>query len=102
MPAATVIVLCLTLSRTLTEPRTTRVRVPAQLSCTSHFVPRTVAELYLPDVRKAPLPSPHRWRLLGFFLAVALAPFARRHDASGCASVSWVIPPVCVTLKTPS
>ena len=66
-PPRTVTVFARTLSRTVTVPRTTRVRVPAQLSLTSHFVPRTVAELYLPDVRNEPLPSPQRWRC--FFLS---------------------------------
>ena len=95
MPAATVTVLCLTLSRTFTDPRTTRVSVPAQLSCTSHFVPRTVAELYLPFVLNAPFPSPQRWR---FFVLVAAAPAALpRHDASGCVSARFVIAPDCVT-----
>lgn len=95
MPALTLTVLCLTLSRTVTVPRVTRVRVPAQLSCTNHFVPRTVAELYLPVVRNAPFPSPQRWRVLGFFLAAALAPFVL-HAASDCVSASCVTPPDCV------
>jgi hypothetical protein len=80
LPARTTTVLRLTLSRTVTEPRTTRVNVPAQLSCTSHFVPRTVAELYVPLVRKEPLPSPHRWRLR-FLVVAALGP-PPRHEAS--------------------
>jgi hypothetical protein len=40
------------------------------------LVPRTVAALYRPFVRKEPWPSPHRLRVFGFFFfaAAALAP----------------------------
>src|SRR3954465_2139019 len=61
------IVLWRTLSRTATTPRGTLVSVPAHESWTSHLVPRTVAALYWPRVRKAPEPSPHSCRVLGFF-----------------------------------
>jgi hypothetical protein len=58
-----------TLSRTETTPVATFVSVPAQLSCTSHFVPRIVAALYWPRVRNWPLPSPQSLRVFGFFAA---------------------------------
>ena len=51
---------------------------PAQESCTSHLVPRTVAALYCPRVRNEPEPSPHSLRVFGFFLAAARAASARR------------------------
>ena len=86
--------------RTVTLPCVTRVSVPAQESCTSHFVPRTVAALYLPVVRKAPLPSPHSLRV--FFLAAALARPCFGQRASSSTSVRLVIPRDCVTLKIPS
>ena len=100
MPAATTTVLFRTRSRTVTVPRATRVRVPAQLSLTSHFVPRTVAELYLPAVRNEPLPSPQRWRCF-FLVAAALRP-PPRHEASASVSARFVTEPGWVTLKTPS
>src|SRR4051812_3167013 len=68
--ARTRIVLWRTLSRTFTEPCAPRASAPEQLSWTSHFVPRIVAALYLPVVRKLPLPDPHSRRVFGF-LAVA-------------------------------
>src|SRR3954471_9420851 len=98
LPALSRIVLPLTLSRTDTTPVATLVSVPAQESCTSHFVPRTVAALYWPRVRNEPEPSPHSLRVFGFFFA-ACAP---RHGASGSLSVRSVVPPDCVTLKMPS
>jgi hypothetical protein len=64
------------LSRTLTEPRLTRVTVASQRSSTRQMVPRTVAELTLPVVRQRPLASPHRWRILRLEMR-ALAPRAR-------------------------
>src|SRR3954451_11505234 len=99
-------VLCLTLSRTLTTPLETLVSVPAHESCTSQRVPRTVAALYFPDVRKAPLPSPNSLRVLGFFAAAAAAAApaawrARGHAATGSLSGKLVPPPVCETLNHP-
>src|SRR3954469_8171744 len=41
-------------SRTTTEPCSTVVFVPEHVSVTRHFVPRTVAELWRPRVRKRP------------------------------------------------
>src|SRR3954469_3452265 len=93
-------VLWRTLSRTVTTPCATRVSVPVQESWTSHFVPRTVAALYLPAVRKAPLPSPQSLRVFGF-VAAALA-LALGHFASASTRVRVVIPLACVTLKIPS
>ena len=82
-------------------PCVTRVSVPAHESWTSHFVPRTVAALYLPVVRNAPLPSPHSLRVFGFF-AAALARPSSGSGASCSTSVRLVIPRDCVTLKIPS
>ncbi len=97
-PARTVTVLRLTLSRTLTTPSVTLVSVPAHVSWTSHLVPRIVAALYLPVVRKLPLPLPQSLRVLGFLAdARALLP----QGASGSTSVSVVIPPDWLTLKIP-
>ena len=93
------IVLRLTLSRTSTTPFFTRVSVPANESCTSHSVPRTVAALYWPRVRNEPEPSPHSLRVFGFFAAACAA---RPPHASASTSRSSVIEPGCVTLKMPS
>jgi len=86
--------------RTSTEPCVTRVSVPAQESCTSHRVPRTVAALYFPLVRNAPFPSPQSLR--DFFLAAALARPFLGHRASCSVSVRFVMPLDCVTLNRPS
>ena len=95
------IVLWRTLSRTSTAPWLTFVSVPAHVSSTSHFVPRTVAAAYLPSVRNLPLPSPHRLALLGLARGRAgLLPFG--HAASVSVSVRVVMPFDCVTLKMPS
>src|SRR5919197_997566 len=66
-------------SRTVTEPSSTRVSVPSQRSAVSQKVPRTVAELYLPRVRKLPVPWPQRLRMtfLLFFALGALAATCR-------------------------
>src|SRR5436190_210510 len=95
------IVLFLTLSRTLTTPLTTLVSVPAQESWTSHSVPRTVAALYWPRVRKEPEPEPHSLRVLGF-LAAARAPPLFGHFASAWLSVRSVVFLPSVSLKMPS
>src|SRR4051812_35813525 len=95
-------VLRLTLSRTLTTPFLTCVSVPAQLSCTSQRVPRTVAALYWPRVRNEPEPSPQSLRVFGFFLAAACAVFFFGHFASASLRVRSVVVLVCVILKTPS
>ena len=77
-----------TSSRTVTVPRTTRVSVPSQRSMTTQRVPRTVAELKRPPVRKRPLPSPHRWRYLRLVAAAAArAPFGQAGSAPASASV---------------
>ena len=55
MPARTVMFFLRRKSRTMTVPRFTLVRVPSQRSVTSQIVPRTVAELFRPLVRKRPL-----------------------------------------------
>src|SRR4051794_33570144 len=98
-----------TLSCTDTTPAVTLVSVPEQLSCVSHVVPRTVAELYWPLVRKAPDPLPHSLRVLTrfFFAAAAAWPFALgvAHVGLAPASVSVVsgcAPLVWPTLKMPS
>jgi hypothetical protein len=80
----------------VTLPRTTRVSVPSQRSETTQRVPRTVAELKRPEVRKRPLPSPHRWRDLRLAAARAAdalgqlgsAP-ARARVVIGCDPVVW-------------
>src|SRR3954454_14428215 len=74
-PARRTTVLRLTLSRTDTAPLDTFVSVPEHESCTSHFVPRTVAELYWPRVRNEPDPSPHSLRDFGFLAAALALPF---------------------------
>jgi hypothetical protein len=86
-PARTITVRRATKSRTATAPRATRVIVRSRRSSVNHFVPRTVAELSCPRIRKRPLPSPHSWRVR--FLAAALARRARG-QLSVSASVSWV------------
>src|SRR5689334_21545354 len=86
---------------TRTETRVTRVSVPAQESSTSHLVPRTVATLYLPDVRNEPLPSPQSLRFLGF-LALTRALLRVGHAESCSVGVSVVMPRDCVTLNRPS
>ena len=62
-------------------------------------MPRTVAALYLPTVRNAPLPSPHSLRDFGFF-AAALPRFP--HGASGSFNVKFVIPRFWSTRNMPS
>ena len=99
MPARTIFVTRPALTETL--PCLTVVRVPAQESSTSQRVPRTVAALYLPVVRKAPLPSPHSLRFFAFLAAALARPFFG-HAASGSVSVRLVMPFVCVTLNSPS
>jgi hypothetical protein len=89
LPALTTIVLRFTLSGTETTPLVTFVSVPAQESWTSHFVPRTVAALYCPRVRNEPDPSPHSFRVFGFFAAARALP----HAASGSLSVRSVVEP---------
>ena len=54
MPARTITVRLRRKSRTTTRPRLTLVSVPSQRSMTSQIVPRTVAELLRPLVRKRP------------------------------------------------
>src|SRR4051812_43771748 len=95
------IVLRRTLSRTLTTPLVTRVSVPAHESWTSHFVPRTVAALYWPRVRNAPLPSPHSRRVLGFLAAADALPRLGQ-AASFSVSVRSVVALVWPSLKMPS
>jgi hypothetical protein len=95
----------LTKSRTATLPRATRVSVLVQRSSTSHFVPRTVAELYWPFVRNRPLPSPHSRRFLGFFFAADALPLDALQPVSFSTNVNVVIgfaPLDCVTLNSPS
>ena len=60
LPALTITFFFFAKSRTVTDPRATFVSVLVQLSSTIHLVPRTVAELYEPEVRNLPLPSPQR------------------------------------------
>ena len=76
----------------------TFVVVVVHVSWTSHLVPRTVAALYLPDVRNAPLPSPHSLRV--FFLAAARLRLAAL-QSSGSLRVSTVTPPEVLTLNCP-
>ena len=64
-------------------------------------MPRTVAALYLPVVRNAPLPSPHSLRFFAFLAAALARPFFGQ-AASGSVSLRFVILLVCVTLKRPS
>src|SRR5215475_11631107 len=93
------IVLCLTKSLTDTTPLVTRVSVVVQVSCTSHVVPRTVAALYWPRVRKEPEPLPHSLRDFGFLAdASALPPFGHASASVSCCSVT---PPASLTLKMP-
>src|SRR5215208_4575961 len=73
-PFLTVTVFFFTKSRTLTVPCLTEVVVPAQVSLVSHWVPRTVAELFRPRVRKRPLPLPNRLRLRLRATAIFLVP----------------------------
>ena len=93
-------------SRTTTEPSVTRVSVPSQRSSVSHRVPRTVATLSAPWVRKRPLLSlPHRLRLR--FLATLLADArfgAEQRPGFGPLRYRSVMPlPVldCLTSKRP-
>ena len=88
-----------TLSSTSTPPTFTVVSCRRHVSSTSHRVPRTVAALYLPAVRNAPLPSPQSLRFLGFFCA-AEAPALRAVELLGQREV--VMPLDCVTLNNPS
>ena len=100
-------------------PRLTFVRVPSQRSWTSQIVPRTVAELYLPDVRNFPLPLPHscpRTAFGPFFLLTAAdrAPFCSAHCDRGGSPLStrsvisafgflgFVFGVDCLTWKRPS
>ena len=100
LPLRTTIVFFLTLSRTLTLPCVTRVSVSAHESWTSHFVPRTVAALYLPLVRNLPLPSPQSLRVLGFLAAARAFRASGRRELLG--QRQRVIPPDWETLKMPS
>ena len=61
--ARTMIVFFFTWSKTDTTPLVTLVSVPEQESWTSQVVPRTVAALYWPRVRKEPEPLPHSLRV---------------------------------------
>src|ERR671925_364088 len=61
-------------ARTTTRPRWTLVSVPSQRSAIVHFVPRTVAELVRPLVRKRPRALARR-RLIVARLSEALARF---------------------------
>jgi hypothetical protein len=85
-------------------PRTTRVSVPSHRSTVTHFVPRTVAELKRPRVRKRPLLTPQRRRLRR--AAVSATELAEApHWSFGPVSLSVVnglSPPVWPTLNTPS
>ena len=90
------------MSRTVTTPSVTRVSVLVQVSCTSHVVPRTVAALYLPAVRNAPLPLPHSLRVLTFLAAALALPEGFLQPVSGSVRVSTVTPPARVSLKMPS
>ena len=92
----------LTLSRTVTTPSVTRVSVLVQVSCTSHVVPRTVAALYLPAVRNAPLPLPHSLRVFDLLGGGARLPEGFLQPVSGSVSVRSVSPPARVSLKMPS
>ena len=81
--------------------------VASHVSCTSHFVPRTVAALNSPLVSKLPLPSPHSLRdggFLSFFLAAAEAEprFGQLSVSVSVSVVSGLAPLVCVSLKRPS
>src|SRR5262249_8559396 len=101
--ALTRIVLCLTLSRTDTTPRLTLVTLVVHVSWTSQIVPRTVAELKCPRVRKLPEPSPQSLRVLGFLAAADALPADGQLSAStSVRSVIGLAPVVCVTLKMPS
>lgn len=64
MPARKSTVLRARKSRTTTLPRRTFVMVPSQRSETVQSVPRTVAELWRPRVRKRPLARPRRRRIV--------------------------------------
>src|SRR3954465_12252868 len=71
-------------SRTATAPETTRVSVPSQRSTVSHFVPRTVATLLRPCVRKRPPRSePHRRRTAGLRGGWGAAAAATAGEAAG-------------------
>ena len=87
----------------MTTPLLTRVSVVVQVSCVSHFVPRTVAALYWPRVRNDPLPSPHSLRDF-FFLAAAAALLPRGHESASVSAsvVTGLEPLVCVSLNSPS
>jgi len=104
-PARTTTFLRRLKSRTSTDPCVTRVIVPRHVSVTTHLVPRTVAELNLPVVRNAPLPSPHSLRVFFFAAAAPAELLAFGHRASASASPRSVIgfaPWVWPTLKMPS
>ena len=64
-------------------------------------MPRTVAALYWPRVRKLPDPSPHSLRVFGFFFAASAAALPEGHE-SVSVSRSSVIPPPSLTWKMPS
>src|SRR5262245_23009642 len=90
-------------SLTVTERFLTFVVVVVHVSVTSHFVPRTVAELNRPVVRNFPLPSPHRRRFFGFAAALLafldfgqLSCWVRVSVVSGFFPFGWLI------LKMPS
>jgi hypothetical protein len=117
-PAFTVTVLLALKSRTRTVPRVTFVSVPSQRSWTSQIVPRTVAELYLPLVRKRPLPLPHSLpsTALGpFFLSTvaerapfggahcerAIWPFITRSVVSAAGFLGFFFGTACLTWKMP-
>src|SRR3954462_9980551 len=79
------------------------VRVPSQVSSVTHFVPRTVAELLRPRVRKRPCAWPKR-RLLMRLAACALCCFgahALKSPPASLRSVSGFLPFVCVSMKAP-
>ena len=62
-------------------PRTTLTCVPSQRSAVSHFVPRTVADAYLPRVLKLPFPSPQSCRTMVAAVLRDAARLALRADA---------------------
>src|SRR5690242_6617788 len=96
------------MSRTDTDPERTVVRVPRHVSVVTQNVPRTVATLFFPCVRKRPpLSRPQSWRLGGLRLATAAAralPPAELQLTAGPRRKMSVMPPDFTdwrTSKTP-
>src|SRR3954451_14460471 len=93
------------MSRTETAPSVTVVRVPAQVSVVTHLVPRTVATLLRPCVRKRPrLSEPQSLRRFVVTAAARPPPLREPHCGAGPRRSMSVTPPAVAlwrTRKTP-